>query len=141
MIARLGRVEGNSGATRSDVLDESAGLDLDRDITRVLTALDDKDLEGTISGDQAPCDDTRCRSTWIEASQSSQMTRTTNDLPPAKIISNSEDIAKRERQKVSKIHTRWSGGCIYREVSHHDVDDTYCIWKMRGADVLPPPWA
>ena len=80
MITQLGRVEGNSGATRSDVLDESARLDLDRDIARVLTALDDKDLEGRISGDQAPCDDTRCRSTWIKASQSSQMTRTTKQL-------------------------------------------------------------
>ena len=87
------------------------------DIARVLTALDDEDLEGRISGDQAPCDDTRCRSTWIKVGQSSQMARTMSDSPPAKMISNSEDISGgecgREYAGFTRALTLIGRGAVY----------------------------
>jgi len=77
----------------------------------MLTALDDEDLERRISGDQAACNDTRRRSTWIKTSQSLDMhvTRATNNLPPAKMISNSRDIAKKEsgRERCRNHNWHW----------------------------------
>lgn len=50
MWVRLSSMKGNGGAVWREVLDVSAGLDVLREVTGVLTAFDNEDPQGWVGG-------------------------------------------------------------------------------------------
>ena len=48
--ARFGDMEGDGSAVRREVLDESAGLDMAREVARVLATFHNEDLERRVCG-------------------------------------------------------------------------------------------
>ena len=62
--ARFSDMEGDSSAVRREVLEESAGLNMKRDVTRMLATFNNEDLERGIGSSQSSCDDTSSCSAW-----------------------------------------------------------------------------